>query len=866
MKRMSFRLTFCCVSLLTLAAASARSATLDEAMSMYRGGDYARCIAACDQTLSEMLGEEEWWLLKIEAQLAIGQNADALATFETALDRHDRSIRLRLLGREVLQVNGRAREVEGLLEEIRLLAGRSPWRYGSAEDRVALGEALLLSGADARQVLELFYDRVKKEQPESPDAFIASGRLSLDKHDYALAAESFQEAAKRLPDDPDIHLGLARAYASDSDRATAALKRALELNPRHVDSLLFQADNLIDREDYETAQDLLVEALAVNPVHPSAWAYRAVLAHLSGEREQESAHRERALAAWGTNPQVDHLIGQKLSAKYRFAEGAAYQRRALQFDAQFRPAKIQLAQDLLRLGGEDEGDGWRLAAEVAKQDPYDVVAYNLVTLHDAIQKFALLKNDHFRLRMDPREAQIYGDRAMRLLTRARETLCAKYGLELKRPVVVEMFPQQKDFAIRTFGLPGGAGFLGVCFGNVITANSPASRGGNPVNWEAVLWHEFAHVVTLQLTSNKMPRWLSEGISVYEERQHNRAWGQSMNPTYRKLILDEDGNAVTPVSKLSGAFLRPPTPMHLQFAYYESSMVVEYVIERWGTSAITAILRDLGNDVPINEALAKHTEPIDALDENFSRWLKQQAEALGGRDVDWALPELSLDADSAAMAEWNREHPNSFFGLLGEGRALIAERRFQQALTPLEKAALLYPDYGEPGGPYILQAQAYRELGAAKQERQMLEKHLALSAEAIDGRLRLIELATAAQDWPTVRSQAEQVLAINPLIPAPHRALADAAQATEERAIAIEAVRTLLLLDPLDLAAHHHRLAILLAEEQRLPEARRHVLMALEEAPRFRDAHRLLLNLVARMPTERAATSTTAPASQPLSAD
>ena len=35
---------------------------------------------------------------------------------------------------------------------------------------------------------------------------------------------------------------------------------------------------------------------------------------------------------------------------------------------------------------------------------------------------------------------------------------------------------------------------------------------------AVLWHEFTHVVTLTATKNKMPRWLSEGISVHEERQ------------------------------------------------------------------------------------------------------------------------------------------------------------------------------------------------------------------------------------------------------------------------------------------------------------------------------------------------------------
>ena len=51
-----------------------------------------------------------------------------------------------------------------------------------------------------------------------------------------------------------------------------------------------------------------------------------------------------------------------------------------------------------------------------------------------------------------------------------------------------------------------------------------------------MWHELCHVVTLAKTKNRMPRWLSEGISVYEERLRNAAWGQRMNGPYRELIL------------------------------------------------------------------------------------------------------------------------------------------------------------------------------------------------------------------------------------------------------------------------------------------------------------------------------------------
>ena len=183
-------------------------------------------------------------------------------------------------------------------------------------------------------------------------------------------------------------------------------------------------------------------------------------------------------------------------------------------------------------------------------------------------------------------------------------------------------------------MPDNPGFLGVCFGRVVTANSPASQGGNPANWEAVLWHEFCHVVTLQLTKNKMPRWLSEGISVYEELQANPTWGQTMNPRYREMVLGDD---LTPVSELSAAFLTPKSDLHVQFAYYQSALVVEYLAGEFGFEKLKAILRDLANGVDINEAIAKHTAPMKQIEKEFATFAKAKAEALGP-GLDWKKPE------------------------------------------------------------------------------------------------------------------------------------------------------------------------------------------------------------------------------------
>jgi tetratricopeptide (TPR) repeat protein len=852
----SLALTVLLASLLQ--AAPLHAADLTEARSLFNGGKYAECLAAATEaTEGDFRHVEGWWLLKAKAEMATGKYAEALATYDAAASRFPSSAELKLVGYDAYRMNDRPADADKLLVALRQSASDAPWRFSDTPSRVALGKSLLLAGADARQVLELFFDTAKKQSPRAPEPYLASGEVALGKSDLALAAESFNAAVERDPTNPDAFLGLARAHQDNDDLATKALAKALELNPHHVDSLLFKAENAIDQENFDVAIKTIGEVMDVNPKEPRAFVYLAVISHLKGDPKQEAANRDTALEPWKSNPLVDHLIGKKLSQNYRFKEGSEYQRKALVFAANYLPAKTQLAQDLLRLGQDEEG--WKLTLDVFEADPYNVLAYNLVTLNDTLSKFKVLQSGPFRVRMDAREADLFGARVTRLLIRAEEKLTKKYGVDFgDDKVTVEVFPQQKDFAIRTFGMPGGVGFLGVCFGPLVTVNSPGSRGALGTNFEAVLWHEFCHSVTLRKTRNRMPRWLSEGISVYEERQANPAWGQVMNPTYRELILQ--GKA-TPVSKLSGAFLSPPTPMYLQFAYYESSMVVDFVVSRFGEKALQDVLTDLGNDVGINDALSKHTEPIEKLDESFAKWFKEKAENLAPK-ADLKPTDVALDAGSEEMIGWLAEHPKSFFGLLGLGRALLAEKKYAEAKTPLELATVLYPNYAEAGGPWLLLAAAHRGLGETKEERAAIERHVAISAEAVEARNRLIEIATAENDWKTVRAQADAILAVNPQVSAPWRQLATAAEALGDRKAAIEARRTLVMIDTVGIAENRYRLAKLLADEGDLIEARREVVRALEEAPRYRDGHKLLLELARKLGDAPKAGDTPPPASSP----
>ncbi len=845
----------CLALALAAGGGAAAGADLKEAQKRLVSGDYTGCLALVKAARPDSTDLADWEMLRCRALLATGHYKEARDAITNALPQDWSNIQLCWQAREALLANGQTAAAAQTVEDILRMVSRHPRDYGDAASLVVFGQAVLLKGADPKRVLNTLFTAAKQAEPGLREIYLATGGLGLEKHDFALAAKEFEQGLKRLPDDPDLCCGLARAYApSDPALVVSWLENALRCNSNHVASLLLLADRCVDAEDYPEAERLLDRAQAVNPWQPEAWACRAVLAHLRNQPAAEAAARTNALKFWPTNPRVEHLIGLKLSQNYQFAEGAAHQRQARQFDPDYLPAKAQLAQDLLRLG--QEAEGWKLAQEVQRQDGYDVAAYNLATLHDTLDKFVTLTNRDLALRMSRHEAEVYGAQALDLLERARTSLCAKYGLELKPPTLVEIFPDQKDFAVRTFGMPGDPGYLGVCFGNVITANSPATHPGHPWNWESMLWHEFCHVITLHLTRNRMPRWLSEGISVYEEGRANPAWGQRMNPRYRQMVL---GGELTPVSKLSAAFLSPRSALHLQFAYYESSLVVEFIVERFGHAQLRAILRDLADGAQINEALEEETAPMDELDEDFAEfargraqqlapgldWTRPQPEAgtaaerlselLGGMDLTASTPVSATNAPRDSLSSTN------FYALVEQAGRLVREKRFAQAKAPLRKLLELYPGQTGAESAAAMLGEVHRTLGETNAERQVLSRLAENDNEAIQTYLRLMELGAGAQDWEAVKLNAGRYSAVDPLVAPPYRLLAQAAEQTGDAPTAIRAYRTLLLLDPLDPADAHFHLAVLLHRAGD-SEARLHLLQALEEAPRHRAALRLLLEM------------------------
>ena len=826
------------LTLLTTFLARSSAATIEEARDHLRTGAYEETIAAAQSALTETISEQGAWLqLEVRALLDLGRYEEAEQRLDTAGDVVRYNLPLRLLQREASLHNGKSTRAELTVRDVMLgmrfaAAARGADYTRTSEFQATVGEASLIAGLDPRLALENFLRPAQRAVPPSREAFLVAGRLALNKRDFALAARTFREGLEFSPEDPDLLSGLAASFATgDRKELVTHAQRALQINPRHVPTHLLLAENYIDAERRDLAAVHLDRALEVNPHAPDAHALRAVLAHIARDPAAAVRHREIALSTWTNNPRVDHLIGRKLSAQYQFTDGAAAQRRALALDATFIPARVQLAQDLLRLGQEDEG--WALAAQAHADDAYNIEAFNLTTLHDQLAGFTVVTSPNFRIRMASNEAPIYGDRAVALLEKAHAQLSQRYGVTLEQPTMVEIYPNPKDFAVRTFGMPDIGGFLGVCFGPVFTINSPAS---SQANWEAVLWHEFAHVITLGLTRNRMPRWLSEGISVFEERQANPSWGQLMSLFYRERII---AGQIQPISRMSAAFLEAQDARDTQFAYFQSALVVEYLVENYGFEKLRALLKSLAAGDEINAALARHFAPVDTLDGAFADYARAQAIALA--------PELDFHRGGDGIADLLTRSLTQLGGkpnvptLLKEAREAVERSEWtvvREKLKPLVDAGLYLPG---TDNFHALLARACAELGDTTGEREALTTITEHESDALSSVTRLLAMAKTDSNWPTVARWADAWLAINPLAPTPWRALLDAHEHTGERATAARAGEVLLRLDPPDFASIHYRVA-----QQLTPTdpagARRHALQALEEAPRFRAAYDLLATL------------------------
>ena len=784
-----------------------------------------------------------------EVRYQTGKYAEAAADFERAArDGKDATSLRGILGQ------ARALLDQGKTEEARSVAGQLVTYFSNnaprgAEELTIVGQGLVLLER-YKEANELFQD-AREADPKFTEAFIAQAELLNEKYRYGDALSLYEDALKINPNSPRALVGMAEckqngALSASRDKSPAKMgdeeppavvAHALAANPNLAEAHTIAAWLSLEAEDFDGAAKSANQALAANPNSIKAMGVRAAIYFLRDQKAELEAETARALKANPRGGEFFDTLAHFAVNNRRYNDAVAFDRRAIELSPHLWAAHTQLGIQLLRVGKIAEGRA-ELESTFAG-DPFNIWAKNTLDLLDSMKDFNDTVRGPFLVKTAAKETGALAAYAADLLEEANRKLTAKYRFTPQAPISVEVFDSHDDFAVRSLGLPG-LGALGVCFGQVIAMDSPSARNKGEFNWGSTLWHEFTHVITLQVTAHRIPRWFSEGLSVYEERRARPGWGDDWSP--EPLRAFADGRFV-PIVDLDAAFTRPRSPDGVTIAYFQASQVCEFVENKYGFDGILKMLAlyKEGRRTPEVLEQALKLAPAD-FDRAFNEFLRARV----GGYIDALGPALHGPGNQSPSKEellrTLEQRPNDYFGHLRLGAIYHREGADDQAIEQLKRAVEIYPYYSREGNPYALLAEIYEGRGDKKSAVAALEQLTVHNETNGDAFAKLARLKLALGDRSGAAETLKTSFYIQQFDGALHKLAGDVYLELGNPAEAAKEFRVVIALTPPDQAAAHYDLARALDAGGNRAEARREVLRALEIAPGFERAQELLLKL------------------------
>jgi len=810
-------------------------------------GNYQRA----QEVLAQAIGDEDYADRPLLAtQLAevvrlTGGSADALAILATVVDGNaEPPVRTLVQYGDLLLFTGNKDEAYRVLD-------RAVQRYNdglvfASEDvaMVALASWRLGNFHDANSL----FNEATRANPENLEALALWGDLFNEKYNASDAERTYQEALDVNSRYVPALVGIARVVGDDR-----ALERALAINPNSVPAMETYG-MLLKRNGREAeAQEYFDRVLALNP---EAMDTLGILAADAALNERDDEYQEYYQRVQSFSPGNPHFLGDIADAfgnNYRFTEAVAYARAAIEQDPEYWEGYTLLGSNLIRLGEEEEGKN---NLEIGfENDPFNVRTSNMLKVFDTLATYATLESEHFKVHMSERDAQILWPYMEPLLEESYETLTAKYGFEPEGPILIEVFEETEDFAVRSVGLPDIGPLVGICFGKVITLISPDTL---TANWQEIVWHEFMHVITLQMTDNRMPRWLSEGISVWEEKEGRPYWGRSQG---LDLVRAAEEGQLLHIGELNDGFTNARNSADLGFAYFQSYLVVDYIAQEHGFDKLVELVKQYAFIKEDSERFAEVFDAsLDQFDSGFQNWIQGRVEEIGVYVHSEDVPDEGAghghgirENSSAILAElYNnaslKQHmrsriesnPRDFQAHLQLGIVLFKEEAYSEAKESLMTAYELLPSYtGYPSPPLVLSQIAEAE-GNDDARLDWLEVLLENLQHVYDSALILAEAALQEEDFERADYFIDRALQVDPYRNDVHLLKARYAQATGNTAQAVTEYEVLMSLDINDPVEARTDLAEAYLNNGQRADARQSVLYALELAPSYRRAQEVLL--------------------------
>ena len=680
--------------------------------------------------------------------------------------------------------------------------------------------------------------------------------------DLQLANQLFRQALQRHPNDATTRARWGDLYAASHQDGEAMnlYREALTADPSNAFASLGAARLLVGGFNDEAdayLEVLLADSGAADGAQVGAWLLlaRVALENENADKAEQALQRAEALVRENDWPPLEIYalraaadllqniadsrwitLSLEYNAHYgaihatpahfyvitrRYREAIELYQKAVETEPGLAGAHEELGVNLLRDNQMTRARGH--LEKAYSLDPFSPRAVNTLRLMDSFNHFRLIDDPPLPaesavlpivLRLHKDEADIIAPYAIRLARDSIAEFTKRYGFELTEPVVIEMYPDHEDFAVRTAGMPG-IGILGATFGYVVAMDSPSGRPAEQFQWGTTLWHEMAHVFTLEASNHLVPRWFSEGVSVLEE------WRSGPTPGVRIPLsvygaMQED--RFLPIEQLDEGFLRPAYPEQVIVSYMQAGLVCQFIDRRFGPTKLAEMLqhyRDGERDASVIEAVLRM--PVSRFDREFAAYVDAEHGQLLAQFDDWQQTRERM-AEQFAATDW--------------------QAAMESANTLLE----IFPGYVEPDSPYLTLALASDELGERDAAIKALQQFKSRGGYDPAALRRLAEWQREAGRIDEAIAALQLINLVQPLDQDLHGSLGDLLLEVGDAQAALQEYEVALALDPHDKATAYFRVARAYQTLGDVAQSRSNLLLALDIAPNYRPAQRLLLEL------------------------
>ncbi len=670
------------------------------------------------------------------------------------------------------------------------------------------------------------FQRAMTVSPTDAAAKVRWGDLFAASHQNAEAMDIYREVLAEESANAFALLGAARVLVDRfEDAANSYLQPLIEGAAYNdgalVGAWLLVAQVALENNRYDEAEDALNQAESI--IEHNEWPLLEVYALRAAadllNNVDGGKWTELALA---NNPHYGGIYATPahfyvITRRYRDAIDL-YQ-KAVDIEPGLAAAHEELGINLLR---DNQMTRARKHLEIAyAEDPFSPKAVNTLRLMDSYSDFRLIDDRPeapgavpITLRLHEDEAAAIAPYAIELTRNSMAVFTERYGFALREPVIIEMYPDHEDFAVRTAGMPG-LGILGATFGYVIAMDSPSGRPAHQFQWGTTLWHEMAHVFTLEASDHLVPRWYSEGISVFEE------WRSGPNPGVRipmSVYNAMQDDRFLPIADLDEGFLRPTYEEQVIVSYMQAGLVCDFIDRHYGEDALRKVLfafrEGLKTVAAIESVLSITTAEFD---KDFATFVQTEHGAVLELLEDWHHTQTEISSKMAAE-DWSE--------IVELARRLIA----------------IIPQYVEADSPYLALARAQRELGEQAAALESLETFWREGGYDPASLKRLAQWLVDADNNATAIEVYQSINLVDPLDQELHGTLGDLLLDSGQAENALREFEIALALEPHDMATAWYRLAQAQHELGNIEMSQGYLLQSLDVAPNFRPAQRLLLKL------------------------